>query len=92
MKKTRSRKSRDTAPLNGKYTLCMFQSDVLLEADIPIVSQSTCQAAYNTYTASQGIASATVGDQSSLVLLFIHLLCIYQLASVEEGRGECESE
>ncbi len=53
--------------------VCVFQSDVLLEADIPIVSQSTCQAAYNTYTASQGFASATVSDQPSLGLLFIHL-------------------
>jgi len=35
-------------------------SDTLLEAQIPIVSQSTCQAAYNTYSTSQGIASATI--------------------------------
>jgi secreted trypsin-like serine protease len=35
-------------------------SDTLLEAQIPIVSQSTCQAAYNAYTTSQGITPATI--------------------------------
>jgi hypothetical protein len=50
----------------------VFQSDVLLEADIPIVSQSTCQAAYNTYTASQGIASATVTSHLYYYYLFIY--------------------
>lgn len=35
-------------------------SDTLLEAAITIVSQATCQAAYNTYTAAQGQSSVTI--------------------------------
>jgi secreted trypsin-like serine protease len=35
-------------------------SDTLLEADIPVVAQSVCQTALNTYAGSQGFTGATI--------------------------------
>jgi hypothetical protein len=38
----------------------LLQSDILLEAQITIVSQAVCQAAYDAYTTNQGLPPPTV--------------------------------